>query len=64
MYQYWLIKFIKGTKPMQDVNNRGNSGWGERGHENSLLPVQLFCEPKTSLIKQNNRQWAGFGHGL
>ena len=28
-----------------------------RGHENSLPPIQFFCEPKTSLIKQNkNRQ--------
>ena len=40
---------------MQDVNNRGNCGWGESTLSvgNSLFSVQFFCEPKTALIKQN-----------
>ena len=37
---------------MQDVNNKRNSvcaGGGDRVYGNSVLSVQFFCEPKTSL---------------
>lgn len=34
---------------MQVVNNRGNWGWGEGIHGNSVFSAQYFCEPKTAL---------------
>lgn len=38
---------------MQDVSNGDIGDWRERAYGNSVLPMQFFSKPKTSLTRKS-----------